>query len=50
MIFWIRISVKVKFYKRAQILAADLWSCFEGKTYGEFHDIDEYLTMFADYR
>ncbi|KAJ8047516.1 Queuosine salvage protein [Holothuria leucospilota] len=40
---------KVSFYKRAQILIADIWACFEGKTFGEFHDIDS-LTMFADYR
>ncbi|KAG0222834.1 hypothetical protein B0O80DRAFT_478628 [Mortierella sp. GBAus27b] len=40
---------KVQFYKRAQILVADLWACFENKGYGEFKDIDE-ITMFADYR
>jgi len=40
---------RVRFYKRAQILVADLWACFEGKDYGEFHDIDK-ITMFADYR
>ncbi|KAK3104203.1 hypothetical protein FSP39_025282 [Pinctada imbricata] len=40
---------KVSFYKRAQILIADIWSCFEGKSYGEFNDIDT-ITMFADYR
>nr|XP_022300383.1 UPF0553 protein C9orf64-like [Crassostrea virginica]XP_022300384.1 UPF0553 protein C9orf64-like [Crassostrea virginica]XP_022300385.1 UPF0553 protein C9orf64-like [Crassostrea virginica] len=39
----------VSFYKRAQILVADIWACFEGKDYGEFHDIDT-ITMFADYR
>jgi len=39
----------VHFYKRAQILAADLWACFEGESYGGFHDIDN-ITMFADYR
>ncbi|CAG8574518.1 4111_t:CDS:10 [Paraglomus occultum] len=39
----------VKFYKRAQILIADIWACFESQSYGEFHDIDE-ITMFADYR
>jgi hypothetical protein len=27
-------------------LVADLWACFEGKDYGEFHDIDK-ITMFA---
>ncbi|GAD95248.1 hypothetical protein AOR_1_390144 [Paecilomyces variotii No. 5] len=40
---------KVRLYKRAQILVADLWACFEGQGYGEFHDIDK-ITMFADYR
>lgn len=40
---------QVAFYKRAQILIADIWACFEGKSYGEFHDIDS-ITMFADYR
>ncbi|KAL8821401.1 MAG: hypothetical protein Q9223_000550 [Gallowayella weberi] len=39
----------VHFYKRAQILVADLWACFGGKSYGSFHDI-ETITMFADYR
>ncbi|KAL3314487.1 hypothetical protein Ciccas_006900 [Cichlidogyrus casuarinus] len=39
----------VTFYKRAQILIADLWLCFDGESYGEFHDIDT-LTAFADYR
>jgi hypothetical protein len=37
---------KVRFYKRAQILVADLWACFEGEDYGKFHDIKE-ITMFA---
>ena len=36
----------VRFYKRAQILVADLWACFEGTGYGRFHDIDG-ITMFA---
>ncbi|KAJ1943521.1 hypothetical protein FBU59_002883 [Linderina macrospora] len=36
-------------YKRAQILVADLWACFEGKDQGLFTDIDK-ITMFADYR
>ncbi|KAF8776882.1 queuosine salvage protein-like [Argiope bruennichi] len=39
----------VTFYKRAQILIADIWLCFEGKGYGAFNDIDS-LTIFADYR
>ncbi|KAM5474971.1 hypothetical protein MauCBS54593_001442 [Microsporum audouinii] len=40
---------RVRFYKRAQILVADIWACFQGQSYGEFHDIDK-ITMFADYR
>lgn len=40
---------RVSFYKRAQILVADIWCCFEGKGLGEFHNIDQ-ITMFADYR
>jgi hypothetical protein len=28
---------------------ADIWACFEGTGYGEFHDIDK-ITIFADYR
>ncbi|EEA28781.1 hypothetical protein TMatcc_002868 [Talaromyces marneffei ATCC 18224] len=39
----------VRFYKRAQILVADLWACFDGESYGEFNDIEK-ITMFADYR
>ena len=40
---------KVHILKRAQILVADIWACFEGKSYGKFADIDQ-ITMFADYR
>ncbi|OWA52830.1 UPF0553 protein C9orf64 [Hypsibius exemplaris] len=40
---------KVEFYKRAQILVADVWACFEGEGFGMFTDIDQ-LTIFADYR
>ena len=40
---------QVSFYKRAQILCADIWACFGGKGIGEFVDIGR-LTMFADYR
>lgn len=40
---------KVSFYKRAQILVADLWACFEGQGAGRFGDINS-ITMFADYR
>jgi len=42
-------GTKVRFYKRAQILVADLWACFEGQSYGQFNDIDK-ITAFADYR
>ncbi|XP_059469050.1 queuosine 5'-phosphate N-glycosylase/hydrolase isoform X2 [Neocloeon triangulifer] len=40
---------KVAIYKRAQILVADVWSCFEGQGQGRLKDIDQ-ITMFADYR
>lgn len=36
----------VRFLKRAQIFVADLWAAFDGKSYGEFSDIDK-ITMFA---
>lgn len=39
----------VRFLKRAQILVAELWACFDGQGHGAFRDIDK-LTMFADYR
>ncbi|OAA57446.1 hypothetical protein SPI_07105 [Niveomyces insectorum RCEF 264] len=39
----------VRFLKRAQLLAAELWACFQGEGYGAFTDIGK-LTMFADYR
>ncbi len=39
----------IRFLKRAQILVADLWACFQGESYGAFRDIDK-ITMFADYR
>ncbi|KAI9844937.1 MAG: hypothetical protein M1838_001969 [Thelocarpon superellum] len=40
---------RVPILKRAQILVADLWACFDGEGYGRFDDIDK-ITMFADYR
>ncbi|XP_037085253.1 queuosine salvage protein-like [Pollicipes pollicipes] len=40
---------RVSFYKRAQLLIADLWLCFDGQGLGHFDDITS-LTMFADYR
>ncbi|XP_058175467.1 queuosine 5'-phosphate N-glycosylase/hydrolase [Anopheles ziemanni] len=43
------IETPVTFYKRAQILVGDLWSCFRGEGLGKFDDIDA-ITMFADYR
>lgn len=36
----------IRFFKRAQILVADLWACFEGDSYGRFDDINT-ITMFA---
>ncbi|KAI5291083.1 hypothetical protein KEM54_006397 [Ascosphaera aggregata] len=39
----------IQIYKRAQILVADIWACFNGKGWGAFDDIDG-ITMFADYR
>lgn len=40
---------RVSFYKRAQILVGDIWSCYKNNGIGYFKDIDE-ITMFADYR
>jgi len=40
---------EVFFYKRAQILAADLHGAFNGKKWGSFGDM-EMLTAFADYK
>lgn len=37
---------RVRLYKRAQILVADLWACFNGESYGAFQDIEK-ITMFA---
>ena len=39
----------VYFYKRAQIVAADLFGAFAGTGWGRFADIDQ-LTAFADYK
>lgn len=39
----------IRLLKRAQILVADLWACFQGESFGAFRDIDK-ITMFADYR
>lgn len=40
---------RVSFYKRAQILVADLWGIMEARGEGAIISID-WLTMFADYR
>lgn len=40
---------EVRFYKRAQILIADLAGTFEGRGLGAFDDLDQ-LTAFADYK
>lgn len=40
---------EVRFFKRAQILVADLYGAFQGQAWGEFHDLDQ-LTAFADYK
>lgn len=40
---------KVRFYKRAQILVADLWGAFDGAGLGALSGIAE-LTAFADYK
>src|SRR5262249_15123838 len=40
---------EVRFYKRAQILAADLHGAFAGQGLGAFDDL-EILTAFADYK
>jgi hypothetical protein len=39
----------IHFYKRAQLLALDLWSTFGGTSWGRFADLHE-LTAFADYK
>ena len=40
---------RIRLYKRAQILPADLWGAFAGAGPGAFHDVDR-LTAFADYK
>lgn len=42
-------SKSVRFYKRAQIMVADIWAAFNGQDYGQFDDIDK-ITIFPDYR
>lgn len=41
---------RVSIYKRAQILVGDVYACFRGEGLGYFEDINENITMFADYR
>lgn len=40
---------KVYIWKRAQILALDIWGAFQGRGLGKFRDLG-YVTAFADYR
>ena len=40
-------GLRVPFYKRAQLTAADLALAFNGEGWGRFHDLDR-LTIFAD--
>jgi hypothetical protein len=41
---------RVSIYKRAQILVGDVYACYQGEGLGHFEDINETITMFADYR
>lgn len=41
---------RVCIYKRAQILIGDVYACFRGEGLGAFRDLNEVITMFADYR
>lgn len=41
---------RVSLYKRAQILVGDVYACFRGEGLGRFDDINDTITMFADYR
>jgi len=40
---------KIAFYKRAQILASDLYASFRGKSFGALREMEK-LTAFADYK
>jgi hypothetical protein len=42
-------NCEVRFFKRAQILVADLWGAFGGTAWGAFNHL-ETLTAFADYK
>ncbi len=39
----------VNFFKRAQLVVADIWGAFGGKGWGEFRNLSD-LTAFADYK
>lgn len=41
---------RVSIYKRAQILVGDIWAFYKGEGLGYFKDINESISMFADYR
>lgn len=41
---------RVSIYKRAQILVGDVYACYRGEGLGYFNDINDTITMFADYR
>lgn len=41
---------RVQILKRAQILVGDVYACFQGEGLGHFSDLNETITMFADYR
>lgn len=41
---------QVSIYKRAQILVGDVYACYRGEGVGFFKDINDSITMFADYR
>ncbi|CRL06299.1 CLUMA_CG018944, isoform A [Clunio marinus] len=40
----------VTIYKRAQILIGDVYACYQAEGLGSFHDLNNTITMFADYR
>jgi hypothetical protein len=42
-------GIKVYFYKRAQLLIADIYQAFEGHKFGRFDNINE-ITACADYK
>lgn len=41
---------RVCIYKRAQILIGDVYACLRGEGLGAFDDLNDVVTMFADYR